>query len=86
MIFAAVIGHGRAAISTFALANGKVDVLLFTSRSSRPQFGPPQRVTTQPFNPTLGTTSGGGTGGPYWLGNYQGIAATPAGFHACGSR
>jgi hypothetical protein len=77
----AAVGHGRAAISAFALANGKVDVLLFTSRSSRPQFGPPQRVTTQPFNPTLGTTtSGGGTGGPYWLGNYQGIAATPAGF------
>lgn len=75
----AAVGHGRVAISAFALANGKVDVMLFTARSSRPQFGPAQRVTTQPFNPALDTTTGG-TSGPYWLGNYQGIAATPAGF------
>jgi hypothetical protein len=73
----AAAGHGRAAISVFALAKGKVDVLLFTSPTRRPRFGPPLRVTTSPFDPTVGTGSGTGT---YWLGNYQGIAVTPAGF------
>ena len=75
---AAAAGAGRAAISVFALTGGLVDVLLFPSGPGAAGFGAPLRVTAQPFNPTTGTNAGNGT---YWLGNYQGLAATPASFH-----
>lgn len=33
----------------------------------------------EPFDPTQGTSTNGGTA--YWLGNYQGLAATPRTIH-----
>jgi hypothetical protein len=74
----AAAGHGRAAVSAFALASGRVEVLLFTSRPGHPGFGSPLRVTASPFDPTVGTSTGTGA---YWLGNYQGLAAAPGSYH-----
>jgi hypothetical protein len=70
--------RGHAAVSAFALAAGRVEVLLFTSQPGHPGFGSPLRVTSRSFDPTVGTSSGAGT---YWLGNYQGLAAAPGSFH-----
>jgi len=70
--------HGRAAVSAFALAGGRVEVLLFASRPGHPGFGSALRVTASPFDPAVGTSTGTGT---YWLGNYQGLAAGPGSFH-----
>jgi hypothetical protein len=74
----AAASHSRAAVSAFALARGRVEVLLFASRPGHLGSGSPLRVTTSPFDPTVGTSTAAGT---YWLGNYQGLAATPESFH-----
>jgi hypothetical protein len=67
---------GRIALSAFALPaqTGQVDLLLFISAPHTTRFGPPIRATTRPFNPLTGTQQG-------WIGDYQGLAATPSAFH-----
>jgi hypothetical protein len=67
---------GRFALSAFALpvATGQVSVALFISQPYSTRFGPPLTVTTRPFNPNSGTQQG-------WIGDYQGLTATPSAFH-----
>jgi len=70
----AVDESGQVTLSAFALTGGGVDVVLFTSPPGRPRFGPPRRVTSQPFDPAMGTAAGG-KHGAWWIGDYQGLAA-----------
>lgn len=67
---------GRIALSAFALPlrTGRVSVELFISQPHSTRFGPPVTVTTRPFNPHAGTQQG-------WIGDYQGLTATPSAFH-----
>jgi hypothetical protein len=67
---------GRVAVSAFALpvGTGQTDVVLFISQPHSTRFGPPVRVTSRSFNPLVGTQQG-------WIGDYQGLTATPGAFH-----
>jgi hypothetical protein len=76
----AVDDAGRIALSAFALAGDRVDVVLFTSVPNTLRFGPPLRVTSRPFDPARGTPSGG-KHGAWWIGDYQGLAITPGAIH-----
>jgi hypothetical protein len=76
----AVDETGRVAVSAFALANGRVDVVLLVSPPGGLRFGPPLRVTANSFDPTQGTPSGG-KHGAWWIGDYQGLASTGDAFH-----
>jgi hypothetical protein len=49
----AVDKAGRVAISAFALANGRMDEVLLVSKPGKLRFGPPLRVTTAPFAPSI---------------------------------
>ena len=71
----AVDAAGRVAVSAFALANGRVDEVLFLSRPGELRFRPPVRVTTAPFNPRNPTTASRGKYGTWWIGDWQGITA-----------
>jgi hypothetical protein len=80
----AVTGDDRVALSVYALSieTARIDVLLYSSQRVRPgpapiSFGPPLRVTTRPFDPRQAVN----TGSTHWLGNYQGLAATPGQIH-----
>jgi hypothetical protein len=70
---------GRLALSAFAYRQGRVDVMLFEAPPGGGRFGPPVRVTDTSFDPTLGG-EGGGKHGAWWIGDYQGLAATARGF------
>lgn len=76
---AAVDARGRVAVSVYALsiAAAKIDVMLYLSEPGRTVFGPPQRVTTQSFDPRQAIN----TGSTRWLGNYQALAASRDVFH-----
>ncbi len=76
----AVDAAGNVAISAFALAHGLINTVLLLSPPHRLSFGPPFRVTTAPFNPT-GKTPTGAKHGAWWIGDWQGITASAAGFH-----
>ena len=67
---------GRIGLSAFALpvATGQVSVVLFISPPHSTRLGPPLTVTTRPFNPHTGTQQG-------WIGDCQGLTATPSAFH-----
>jgi hypothetical protein len=75
----AVDDLGRIALSVYSLsiARARIDVELYLSEPGRVAFGPPQRVTTQSFDPTQAVN----TGSTRWLGNYQGLAATGTAIH-----
>lgn len=71
------VGAGeRIALSAFGLSadTGQVGVVLFISQPHSARFGAPVHVTTRPFNPLTGTQDG-------WIGDYQGLTATPSAFH-----
>jgi hypothetical protein len=76
----AVDATGRVAISAFALANGHIDEVLLLSAPHQLRFGAPLRVTTAPFNPHSPAATGK-KHGAWWLGDYQGIAASGGAFH-----
>lgn len=76
----AVDGSGRVAISAFALSHGLINEVLLLSRPRKLSFGPPRRVTTAAFNPT-GKTPTGTKHGAWWIGDWQGIAASAGGIH-----
>lgn len=67
---------GQVALSAFALpvATGRVDVLMLVSEPGGTRFGRPVRVTSRAFDPHAGTQQG-------WIGDYQGLTATPDAFH-----
>lgn len=46
-----VDNDGRVALSAFALADGRVNVVLVTSRPGPLRFGPPLTITSMPFDP-----------------------------------
>lgn len=75
----AVDEAGNIALTAFALAAGRMDVVLFTSRPGRPRFGPPRTVTSTPFDPALGAP--GGKHGAWWIGDYQGLVVTHGRVH-----
>jgi hypothetical protein len=69
---------GRVGLSAFALAGGRVDQVLLVSPPGEARFGSPLRVTSQSFDPSL---TPGSKRGAWWIGDYQGLAAGPDGFH-----
>jgi hypothetical protein len=76
----AVDGAGRVAISAFALSHGLINEVLLLSRPHKLSFSSPLRVTAAPFNPT-GKTPTGTKHGAWWIGDWQGIAASARGIH-----
>ena len=77
----AVDEAGRVAISAFALEGGRMDEVLLVSGAGELRFGPPLRVTTTSFSPLDPTTASRGKYGIWWLGDWQGIAASAGAFH-----
>lgn len=75
-----VENDGQVALSAFALADGRVNVVLCKSRPGPLRFGLPLTITSRPFNPKQGTLSGG-KHGPWWIGDYQGLACVPGALH-----
>lgn len=71
-----VDNDGRVVLSAFALADGRIDVVLLTARPGPLRFGPPLTITSKPFDPAKGTLSGG-KHGAWWIGDYQGLASGP---------
>jgi hypothetical protein len=51
--------------------------VLSSSPGRQPRFGPPRTITSRPFDPMLGGP--GGTHGAWWVGDYQGLAASISG-------
>ena len=76
----AVDGAGRVAISAFALSHGLINEVLLLSRPHQLSFSRPLRVTTAPFNP-VGKTPTGTKHGAWWIGDWQGLAASAGGIH-----
>jgi hypothetical protein len=70
---------GRVALSAFALADGRVDTVLFTSPAEPLCFGPPLTITSRSFDPSLGGP--GGKHGAWWIGDYQGLASSADSMH-----
>jgi hypothetical protein len=77
----AVGDGGRVGLSVFELVNGRVHVVMVTSTAAGASFGPPRTVTGSSFDPTLGLASGQDAGAQHWIGDYQGLTATPCAFH-----
>jgi hypothetical protein len=75
----AVNESGQVALCAFALANGRVDRVVLFSPPRDLRFGAPQRVTAASFNPQNGMPTGG-KHGAWYIGDYQGISATPGAF------
>jgi hypothetical protein len=69
---------GAVDVTYLALAHGRIEVLLARSTMQGVRFEPPQRVTSQSFNPMQGGSVGGGKKagalGLWWIGDYQGLA------------
>ena len=70
---------GGVGVSAFALADGRVDVVVWQASSAAGPFGPATRVTSDPFDPSLGLR--GTKHGAWWIGDYQGLAAGGGMFH-----
>jgi hypothetical protein len=68
----AVDHTGTVALTAFALADGRVDMMLFTALSRQLRFGQPLRVTSRSFDPAQGTPPGT-KHGAWWIGDYQGL-------------
>jgi hypothetical protein len=60
-------------ITYYALARGRVAVYLSRYVGRSPRAGTSRRVSSVDFDPALGVQ--GGKGGPWWIGDYQGLAA-----------
>jgi hypothetical protein len=77
----AVDDVGRVAVSAFALERRRVSVALASSAARPLRFSAPCRVAA-PFNPARGSLPGGAKHGAWWIGDYQGLAASsPGTFH-----
>jgi hypothetical protein len=61
---------GRLVTTYFGLLQRRVD--LYLARAASGGFGAAQRITSTSFDPALGVQ--GGKGGPWWIGDYQGLA------------
>jgi hypothetical protein len=67
----AVDESGAVYISYFAYQSGRVGLYLARSPAGGARFGPSLAVTSASFDPALGLR--GGKGGPWWIGDYQGL-------------
>ena len=65
---------GGVDVTYFALSRGRVTVMLARATTGAGRFGPPQRISSRPFDPALGRHEGGKSGA-WWIGDYQGLAA-----------
>jgi hypothetical protein len=72
---------GQVGLSVFELVGSRVHVVMVTSTPGGASFGPPRTVTGSSFDPTLGLAGGDGAAAERWIGDYQGLAATPGAFH-----
>jgi hypothetical protein len=68
---------GMVAISYFALAHGRLDLMLARVPVQGTGRQTLLRVTHQSFDPTLAPQTPGMKGTPWWIGDYQGLAAGP---------
>lgn len=68
----------RVGLSVFEVVNGRVHMVMLTSTSAGASFGPPHTVAGSSFDPPLGLAN---SAGQHWIGDYQGLAATPGAFH-----
>lgn len=73
----AIDDGGRIAVMAFAMAKGKVSVVLMLSEPGSLRFGSPITITSQSFDPAKVADQGG----DWWIGDYQALAATPDAFH-----
>jgi hypothetical protein len=81
----AVHTSGRLGVTAFVLREDRVSLVMVASRPRELAFGPPIQVSDEAFDPALGQ-SGGSKHGAWWIGDYQGLAATPEGFVAVWER
>src|SRR5262249_52159598 len=78
---------GRVGLSTFAITSGRADQLLFISTPRTVNFEAPRSVTPTGFDTALGLATGGAdadgdnASSDHWIGDYQGLTASPTGFH-----
>ena len=78
----AVDVRGRVVLSAFALRDSLIDLVVLSSPGdARLCFGAPRPVTTTPFDPAI-AADGNPKHGAWWIGDYQGLAATPDAIHA----
>ena len=77
----AVDQAGRVAISAFALTKGRINEVVLVSRPRELRFRPLLTVTSAPFDPLDPTTAGRGKYGAWWIGDWQGIAASAGAFN-----
>jgi hypothetical protein len=63
---------GAIAISAFALAEGRVNVVLWQAASAAAPFGSATLVSSEPFDPALGVPET--KHGAWWIGDYQGLS------------
>jgi hypothetical protein len=72
----AIDANGRIGVMAFAIAHGKVSVVLMLSEPRSLRFGPPITITNHPFDPTRSEF-----GRRWYIGSNQGLATTPGFFH-----
>lgn len=75
----AIDDTGRLALSAFAHRRGRVDVVVLLANAGTNRFGPPEVITSQPFNPAQGGEPG--KHGAWWIGDYQGLASAGGTVH-----
>jgi hypothetical protein len=71
------IDRGRIGVMAFALAQGRVSVVMMQSAAGSLRFSSPIAVTDHPFNPVRVADPNG----RLQLGDYQALATTPGAFH-----
>jgi hypothetical protein len=72
----AIDDNGRIGVMAFAIAHGKVSVVLMLSEPRSLRFGPPITITNHPFDPTKS-----GFARDWYIGSYQALVTTPGAFH-----
>jgi hypothetical protein len=72
----AIDAGGRIGVMAFAMAHGKVSVVLMLSEPGSLRFGPPIIITSHPFDPAKSEF-----GRRWYIGSYQALATTPGAFH-----
>ena len=73
----AIDSAGRIGVMAFAIAHGKVSVVLMLSEPRSLRFGPPITITNHPFDPAKSAF-----GRRWYIGSYQALATTPGTFHS----
>jgi hypothetical protein len=74
----AIDDAGRIGLMAYAMHGGLLNVVLATSEPNSLRFGPAVTLTDRPFDPAVVANSRG----RWWVGDYQALAATRAGFRA----